>query len=121
MEKTDGGKEARGTAEDLGGEMKSGESELEGGRGNGGQISAFPVRGGKCLRQIGVIASTHAVKQTAQLSRSAKLPGDAQHPNAPPTRNQGHASGETKWMSSGEIPSMKERCIFKSSVPPVPS
>lgn len=31
-------------AEDWGGEMKSGESELEGGRGNGGPISPFPAR-----------------------------------------------------------------------------
>lgn len=44
MWKTDGGKEGRGMAEDWGGEMKSGESELEGGRGNGGPISAFPAR-----------------------------------------------------------------------------
>lgn len=43
METTDGGKEGRGMAVESGGEMKSGESELEGGRGNGGQISAFPV------------------------------------------------------------------------------
>lgn len=62
-------------AEDSGGKMKSGESELEGRQGNGGQISAFPVSGGKCLRQIGMIAFTHAVKQTAQLSHCAKLPG----------------------------------------------
>lgn len=38
MEETDGGKEARRMAEDLGGEMKSGEGELEGGRGNGRHI-----------------------------------------------------------------------------------
>lgn len=62
-------------AEESGGKMKSGESELEGGRGNGGQISAFPVRGGKCLSQIGMIALTHAVKQTAQISHPTKLPG----------------------------------------------
>lgn len=43
METTDGGKEGRGMAEESGGEMKSGESELEGGRRNGGQISAFPA------------------------------------------------------------------------------
>lgn len=75
MEKTDGGKEARGMAENSGDEMKSGESKLEGRRGNRRQISAFPVRGSKCLRQIGMIASTHAETQTALLSHSVKLPG----------------------------------------------
>lgn len=57
MEKTDGGKEGRGMAEESGGEMKSGESELEGG-----------------LRQIDTITLSHAAKQTAQLSHPAKLP-----------------------------------------------
>lgn len=69
MEKTDGGKQARGTAEDWGGEMKSGESQLEGGRGSGGQISALPSRHGKCLRQIGMIASTEEAKQSAAITR----------------------------------------------------
>lgn len=107
MEKTDGGKEARGTAEDSGSKMKNGESELEGGRGNGGQISAFPVCGSKCLRQIGMIASTHAVKQTARLSHSAKLPG-AVCMQTPKQDSRGHVSGKTKWMSCREIPSIKE-------------
>lgn len=39
MEKTDGGKEAREMAEDSGGEMKSGESELGGGWVNGVHFS----------------------------------------------------------------------------------
>lgn len=48
--------------------MKCGDSESEDRRGNGGQISAFPVRGGKCLGQIGMIPSIYAVKQPAQPS-----------------------------------------------------
>lgn len=71
MEKTDGGKQA----EDWGGETKSGESQLEGRRGNGGQISAFPAHRGKCPRQIGMIASTEEVKQTVQQSHAASVPG----------------------------------------------
>lgn len=60
-------------AEDWGGEMKSGESELERGRCNGGPTSAFP--NAQRLSQTGVIALTHAVKRTARLSCPAKLPG----------------------------------------------